>query len=226
MSLAERYQQDMSIRGIGSKGIRRLDKQYGEGNWNLTGGPGYAASGTVKQYGKQYDGYRHATVYHKLPTIQETKPEEVEEPDLKDLAQESWVTGPRAELPVDEHNPETGEVSPPDGAQSSTTTEGTDFLASLISDQVKSMQSMFKESMQQQMMQFQQMQEAQNQRMEALQAQMMQSMRDQAAMQQTRPEVAGVKMAEGTAGTVLQIARRGVSGAFGRRGLRISSLNV
>ena len=88
------------------------------------------------------------------------------------------------------------------------------------------MQCMFTQSMQQQMMQFQQMQQAQNQRMEALQGQMMQSMRDQAAMREARPEVAGVKMAEGTGGTPMQIARRGVGGVFGRRGMRISSLNV
>ena len=84
------------------------------------------------------------------------------------------------------------------------------------------MQEMFQASMQQQMMQFQQMQQAQDERMMALQQQMQQSM----AAQQQRPEVAGVKMAEGTGGTPMQIARRGVSGAFGRRGMRISSLNV
>ena len=41
-----------------------------------------------------------------------------------------------------------------------------------------------------------------------------------------RPEVAGVKTASGAAGDAMQIARRGVKGAFGRTGLRISSLNV
>ena len=87
-------------------------------------------------------------------------------------------------------------------------TQQPDF-ASILSNQIKAMQSMFTQSMQQQMMQFQQMQQAQNQRMEALQGQMMQSMRDQAAMREARPEVAGVKMAEGTGGTPMQIARRG-----------------
>ena len=33
-------------------------------------------------------------------------------------------------------------------------------------------------------------------------------------------------MAEGMSGTPMQIARRGVTGAFNRRGMRISSLNV
>ena len=43
---------------------------------------------------------------------------------------------------------------------------------------------------------------------------------------QTRPEVAGVKMADSGTGTPMQIARRGVTGAFGRRGMRIQGLNV
>ena len=67
-----------------------------------------------------------------------------------------------------------------------------------------------------------QMQQAQEERMAALQQQMQQAM----VAQQTRPEVAGVKMAQGSAGTPMQIARRGVTGAFGRRGMRISALNV
>lgn len=63
---------------------------------------------------------------------------------------------------------------------------------------------------------------AQDDRMAKLQEIMMQSQ----AMNQQRPEVAGVKMATGPAGNLMQIARRGVTGAFGRRGMRISSLNV
>lgn len=115
--------------------------------------------------------------------------------------------------------------APPADGGTQPGTQQPDF-ASILSNQIKAMQSMFTQSMQQQMMQFQQMQQAQNQRMEALQGQMMQSMRDQAAMREARPEVAGVKMAEGTGGTPMQIARRGVGGVFGRRGMRISSLNV
>ena len=48
----------------------------------------------------------------------------------------------------------------------------------------------------------------------------------QAQLAQQRPQVANVQMAESAAGTPMQIARRGVTGAFGRRGMRISSLNV
>lgn len=99
--------------------------------------------------------------------------------------------------------------------------QGPDF-ASLFADQISSMQQMFQQSMQQQQTQYMQMQQAQDERMAALQQQMQQSM----VAQQQRPAVAGVQMAQGAGGTPMQIARRGVTGAFGRRGMRISSLNV
>ena len=95
-------------------------------------------------------------------------------------------------------------------------------IASKFQEQIAAMQQGFMQSMQQQTQMFQQMQASQSERMEALQQQMMQAQ----VAQQQRPEVAGVKMAEGAGGTPMQIARRGVSGAFGRRGMRISSLNV
>lgn len=91
-----------------------------------------------------------------------------------------------------------------------------------FASQISAMQQMFQQSMQQQQQQYMQMQQAQDERMAVLQQQMQQAM----VAQQTRPEVAGVKMAEGTGGTPMQIARRGVTGAFGRRGMRISALNV
>lgn len=92
----------------------------------------------------------------------------------------------------------------------------------MFASQISAMQQMFQQSMQQQQQQYMQMQQAQEERMGALQQQMQQAM----VAQQTRPEVAGVKMATGSAGTPMQIARRGVTGAFGRRGMRISALNV
>jgi hypothetical protein len=95
-------------------------------------------------------------------------------------------------------------------------------IASQFASQIEQMQQGFMQSMQQQQQMFQQMQTSQSERMEALQQQMMQAQ----VAQQQRPVVAGVKMAEGTGGTPMQIARRGVTGAFGRRGMRISSLNV
>lgn len=64
--------------------------------------------------------------------------------------------------------------------------------------------------------------EEQNKRMDDLYRSM-----EQARIQSyDREKVAGVKTATGSAGTAMQIARRGVAGAFGRGGLRIRSLNV
>ena len=95
-------------------------------------------------------------------------------------------------------------------------------IASQFSSQIAEMQAGFMQSMQQQQAMYQQMQASQSERMEALQQQMLQAQ----VAQQDRPQVAGVQMAQGTGGTPMQIARRGVSGSFGRRGMRISSLNV
>ena len=95
-------------------------------------------------------------------------------------------------------------------------------IAAQFASQIAAMQQGFMQSMQQQQQMFQQMQTSQSERMEDLQQQMMQAQ----VAQQQRPEVAGVKMADGAGGTPMQIARRGVTGAFGRRGMRISSLNV
>ena len=252
----------MNVAGIGSKRLRALDKEYGEGNWNLTGGKGYAASGTVKQYGRAYGGYRDATVYHKLPTIKEqpteqaptTEPQVHMDPDRRTVfTPEVLATGkpgPDNFINLYGGNKDTmahsglaavkraeaaglslEEIQRMAAAQGISFGQGArDYFAAnkapsaqdMFASQISSMQEMFQASMQQQMMQFQQMQQAQDERMMALQQQMQQAM----AAGQQRPEVAGVKMAEGTGGTPMQIARRGVSGAFGRRGMRISSLNV
>lgn len=69
---------------------------------------------------------------------------------------------------------------------------------------------------------FERIQAAQDERMDEMRNMMIQ----QAASQAERPTVAGVKAATGQSGTPMQIARRGVSGAFGRRGMRIRSLNI
>jgi hypothetical protein len=91
-----------------------------------------------------------------------------------------------------------------------------------LQDSIAAMQQGFMQSMEQNAQQFQQMQQAQNERMEALQQMMIQSQ----ARQAERPTVAGVKTAVGQSGTPMQIARRGVSGSFGRKGMRIQALNV
>jgi hypothetical protein len=97
-----------------------------------------------------------------------------------------------------------------------------DLAIKALTDQISSLTSGFQTSLQDQAAQFQKLQAAQEERMANLQNMMIQ----QAASQAERPTVTGVKTATGSAGTAMQIARRGVSGTFGRRGMRIQSLNV
>ena len=96
--------------------------------------------------------------------------------------------------------------------------------ADALAASIATMQAGFKDQLAQQAAQFAAMQKAQEERMVALQEQMKQSAASAAAA--NRPTVAGVKTATGSAGTDMQIARRGVIGAFGRAGMRIQSLNV
>ena len=219
----------------------------------------YAASGTVKQYGRQYNGYRNATVYHQLPEVQQTTEEPVQEPEVVEETPPTFTatvldtgessnpalfinrfggnketmahSGLKAVKAAEAAGLSIGEI------QRMAASQGVQFgigaqeyikekqgpsAQDMFATQIASMQEMFQQSMQQQQQQYMQMQQAQDERMASLQQQMQQAM----VAQQTRPEVAGVKMAEGAAGTPMQIARRGVTGAFGRRGMRISSLNV
>jgi len=96
--------------------------------------------------------------------------------------------------------------------------------ADALAASIATMQAGFKDQLAQQASQFAAMQKAQEDRMIALQEQMKQSAAAAAAA--NRPTVAGVKTATGSAGTDMQIARRGLAGAFGRAGMRIQSLNV
>lgn len=134
---------------------------------------------------------------------------------------------PGNELPgLDAHDPNTGQVIT-DGETTGETTGGTagetgPSVEDLLAKQIEGLTNMFTRSIEQQQAQFQQMQAAQDERMGQLMTQMQQAM----VASQQRPEVAGVKMAGGSSGTPMQIARRGVTGAFNRRGMRISSLNV
>ena len=98
-----------------------------------------------------------------------------------------------------------------------------------FADMLAQLQASFGDTLTQQQTMFQDMQTAQDERMATLQEQMQQAMlANQQAMMynRDRPQVAGVQSAASSAGTPMQIARRGVTGAFGRRGMRISSLNV
>ena len=104
-------------------------------------------------------------------------------------------------------------------------------IADSFAAQIATMQSGFKESLSQQASLFADMQRAQEERMTALQQQMQQSQALAAAQAASaaaanRPTTAGVKTATGAAGSLMQIARSGVRGAFNRAGMRISGLNV
>lgn len=113
-------------------------------------------------------------------------------------------------------------VDPPVVAPKPTGPSESDLAIKALTDQISSLTSGFQTSLQEQANQFAQMQAAQEERMAGLQNMMIQ----QAASQAERPTVTGVKTATGSAGDAMQVARRGVSGTFGRRGMRISSLNV
>lgn len=205
----KKYPLHQNKAGLRISQIYDLDQKYGKGNWSTKGGPGYAASESAETRsgppGQQ--NVKQFTVYSKLP---EPKPAEEAKVDDTPVTVDPEPKKERATLDVNEF------PAPPTGPSE------TDTLVSKFSEQIAAMQQGFMQSMQQQQMMFQQMQASQNERMEALQQQMLQSQ----IAQQPRPEVAGVKMATGAAGTPMQIARRGVTGAFGRRGMRISSLNV
>jgi len=105
--------------------------------------------------------------------------------------------------------------------------------ADSFAEAIAAMQTGLQGLLKQQSSQFAEMQKAQEQRMMALQEQMVKAQADSdARLAQTqaamagRQTVAGVKTATGSSGTDMQIARRGVSGSFGRGGMRIKSLNV
>lgn len=97
-------------------------------------------------------------------------------------------------------------------------------MQDMFAAQIQQMQQAYQQSMMQQQQQFQQMQAQQEERMAAMQQQMNQA--SAAAQLAERQQVMGVQAAQSSVGTPMQIARRGASGAFGRRGLRIKSLNV
>ena len=74
---------DQDISGINSRKLKNLDRQYGKGNWNTTGGKGYAAGGTVKRVNKAGGGYKDQTVYYKLDTNEPKKEKKKSKPKNK-----------------------------------------------------------------------------------------------------------------------------------------------
>ena len=93
-----------------------------------------------------------------------------------------------------------------------------------LKDQISVLTAGFTTQLTDQAATFNKIRQEQEDRITALQEEMKQS--QAAAAAANRPTVAGVKTATGSAGTDMQIARRGVRGAFSRAGMRIQSLNV
>jgi hypothetical protein len=192
--------------GLGSKGVGRLDKEYGEGNWNLTGGKGFYASGTTDVYDRRQGGMVTKTVYSKAPEPQAPAAQAapVQQAAPQQTQQQTGLT------PLD-----VGQFEEPEGPT-------LEDVASMFAGQIADMMEGVQQGLQQQGQMFAEMQAGQNERMENLTQQLMNA---QIAGQQ-RPAVMGVKGATSSAGTPMSIARRGVTGAFGRGGMRIQNLNV
>lgn len=245
--------------GLGSKSISRLNKEYGEGNWSLTGGRGYAQSGTIQKYDRTRGGNVTVPVYSKIqaaaapdsapapasdsataaPSTSQAKPYEKQPLQIPssfistyggDLP--SRATGLASIKKAEAAGMSIGDIKYAINAQGinlgpkaaeylSRPSEQDKALESLRSD-IASREAAFQTALQDQAKLFAQQSEMQNQRMQALQQQVIQS---QVAAAE-RPKTVGVKAATGSAGTQMAIARRGATGAFGRGGMRISSLNV
>jgi hypothetical protein len=174
-------------------------KPSGEG-WTITG---YKPEKIAMNPNRMGSGFRtvQVPIYSRMPAPVQQEPVQEEAPVQKQ-EQTELETKPREE-------PKTSPMQD---------------VASQIASSISDMQSGFQQQLQQQAAQFAAIQKAQEERMIALQEQMKQSAAAAAAA--NRPTVAGVKTATGSAGTDMQIARRGVRGAFGRTGMRIQSLNV
>lgn len=97
----------------------------------------------------------------------------------------------------------------------------TDNAVSMISDLIAGLKDSFSDILGSQADEFKSYRDSQDQRMNDLANMLISSQ----MANRDRP-VAGVKMATGSSGTPMQIARRGVTGTFARRGMRIKGLNV
>ena len=213
---------------IGASQINRLNKEYGEGNWNLTGGKGYAASGTVKEYSKVFGGYKNRTVYQKLPEVQQTTKEPVQEPEVVEKTPPPKFTP--TELPV--NDPYADAATQPTTAAPTTaapTTTSTPEQPS-FSDQLSEITKVFQSGFQKQIAD---MQAANETRMTQIMNQM-QTYQQQAAQSQ-RELMIGLQARDRNPADVRMARsgeqRRGLSGTgttgyFGRGDMRISSLNV
>ena len=115
-------------------------------------------------------------------------------------------------------------AAPPAESQPDPGPSASDIAIQKLNDQIASLTTGFQSQLADQKASFENIISGQEDRMTGLTNMLIQSQAQ--AQQQNRPTVAGVQTATGSSGTPMQIARRGVSGTFGRRGMRIQSLNV
>lgn len=101
-------------------------------------------------------------------------------------------------------------------------------MEDMFGDMIAGLQGAYQQSLAAQQEQFAAMEAQQQQQMALLQQQMQSQQQAMSAQAQLagRPSVMGVQYAQSSAGSPAQIAARGASGAFGRGGMRIQSLNV
>lgn len=157
-----------------------------------------------------YSAKANMTGYQKVPkfTPAQTQPAPTQETAPTQSTAPAPGTQQQTYLPVDTYEAPAG--------------PNMEDLASQFAASIAEMQSGLMESLAATQENFMQMQMAQDEKMQTLMSNIAQA----TAAKQDRPTVAGVKTAVGSAGDQMQIARRGVSGNFGRLGLRIKNLNV
>jgi hypothetical protein len=138
--------------------------------------------------------------------------------------QSAWnqLTAPAPAAPPPEDPKPPTITDPPPKDPTPTGPSESDLAIKNLGDTITSLTDMFRTQMDTQAAEFNKIRQEQEERMTGLQ-----NMFIAQQQQQDRPTVAGVKTATGSAGDALmKAALRGVSGTFGRRGMRIQSLNV
>lgn len=128
---------------------------------------------------------------------------------------------PAGSDPAPEYTPTNLDVSTPEDPAAADTTMADAMLA-----QIQSLQDIYRTSLRSQEAEFARAQSEQTARMESLKKEMEQASIASQLAARNRQQVLGVQGAPSSAGTPMQIAKRGTSGAFQRGGLRISSLNI
>ena len=189
---------------------KKFEKQYGTGAVRAAdkkSGTNYALAG-YETVGRPGQGYRKP-VY--VP-INQQAPAPAAEP--------APAPAPKQQQQAQTYKAKPLKVSAQEPVEKGPT--AADLAVERLTEQMQAREASFQASLQQQAQLFAEQAIAQEQRMSDLQQQMIQS----TVMASERPKTVGVKAATGAAGTQMAIARRGATGAFGRGGMRISSLNV